>query len=121
MKKYKSLLDVILLLGLGVITLLALAPHTIIMPTSLQMLLLAVVIVLISGFLIFLWREQPNDERELQNQALASRWAYLVGSVVLILALVYQSLKHGLDPAIPIALIAMIATKIIVQSYKDNQ
>lgn len=120
MKKYKSLLDIVLLLGLGAIAFLAVAPHAIIMPSALQMLLLAVVLVLVSGFLVFLWREKPNDERELQNQALASRWAYLVGSVVLILALVYQSLNHNLDPAIPIALIAMIATKIIVQRFKDK-
>ena len=121
MKKYKSLLDVVLLLGLGIIAFLAVAPHAVVMPSSLQMLLLAVVLVLISLFLVFLWREQPGDERELQNQALASRWAYLIGSVVLILALVYQSLNHNLDPVVPVALLAMIATKIIVQRNKDNQ
>jgi len=121
MKKYKSLLDILLLLGLGTIAFLAVAPDTVIMPSSLQMILLAVVLVLISGFLVFLWREQPSDERELQNQALASRWAYLTGSCVLILALVIQSLRHDLDPTVPIALLTMIATKIIVQSNKDNK
>ncbi len=121
MKKYKSLLDIILLLGLGAITFLAVAPHAVVMPSSLQMLLLAIVLVFVSGFLVFLWREQPADERELQNQALASRWAYLIGSVILIIELVAQSLKHNLDPAIAIALLAMIATKIIVQRKTDNQ
>ena len=120
MKKYKSLLDVVLLVGLGVITFLAVAPDAIVMPSAIQMLLLAVVLVLISGFLVFLWREQPDDERELQNQALASRWAYLIGSVVLLFALVMQSIRHDLDPAVPIALLAMIATKIIVQRTIDK-
>jgi len=120
MKKYKSLLDIVLLLGLGVITFLAVAPDAIVMPSAIQMLLLAVVLVLISGFLVFLWREQPDDERELQNQALASRWAYLIGSVVLLFALVMQSIRHDLDPAVPIALLAMIATKIIVQRTIDK-
>jgi FtsH-binding integral membrane protein len=121
MKKYKSLLDIVLLLGLGTIAFLAVAPEAVVMPSALQMLLLAAVLVLISSFLVFLWREKPNDERELHNQALASRWAYLIGCVVLILALVIQGLKHDLDPFIPIALLAMIATKIIVQRNKDNQ
>lgn len=120
MKKYKSSLDVILLLGLGVIAFLAVAPDAIVMPSTLQMLLIAIVIVLISGFLVFLWREQPGDERELQNQAIASRSAYLVGCIVLIIALAVQSVRHDLDPAIPVALLAMIATKIIVQRNKDN-
>ena len=121
MKKYKSMLDIILLLGLSVTAFLAVVPHAIVMPSSAQMLLLAIVLVLTSGFLVFLWRERPDDERELQNQALASRWAYLIGSVVLIFALVMQSLKHDLDPVVPVALLAMIATKVIIQRYKDNQ
>lgn len=121
MKKYRQLLDFILLLGLAIIALLAIAPKTIVMPSSLQMLLLAIVLGLVATFLVLLWREQPNDEREMQNQALASRSAYIVGSLVLICALVVQSLNHNLDPAIPIALLAMIATKIIVQRTKDGK
>ncbi|MEO5691316.1 MAG: hypothetical protein ABIQ64_03970 [Candidatus Saccharimonadales bacterium] len=120
MKKYKQFLDVILLIGLASIVLLAIAPRTIVMPSSIQMLLLAVVLGLMATFLVFLWREQPDDEREMQNQALASRSAYSVGSLVLIGALIVQSLDHNLDPAVPIALLAMIATKIIVQRTKDG-
>ena len=121
MKKYKQLLDIILLLGLITIALLAIAPRTFVMPTSLQMLILAAVLGLIATFLVLLWREQPDDEREMQNQALASRSAYIVGSLVLITALIIQSLRHNLDPAIPISLLAMIATKVIVQRTKDGK
>jgi cobalamin synthase len=121
MKKYKQLLDVILLLGLSAITILAIAPKTFVMPTSFQMILLAIVLGLIATFLVLLWREQPDDEREMQNQAYASRAAYLVGSLVLIGALIYQSVDHSIDPAIPMALLAMIATKIIVQRIKDDR
>lgn len=121
MKKYKQLLDIILLLGLAIIALLAIAPKTFVMPSSLQMIILAIVLGLIATFLVLLWREQPEDEREMQNQALASRSAYIVGSLVLITALIMQSLKHDLDPAVPIALLAMIATKVIVQRTKDGK
>jgi cobalamin synthase len=121
MKKSKQLLDVILLLGLGMIALLAITPKTFIMPSSVQMLVLAAVLGLIATFLVLFWREQPDDEREMQNQALASRSAYIVGSLVLITALIIQSLHHNLDSAIPIALLAMIATKIIVQRTRDGK
>lgn len=121
MKKYKQLLDIVLLLGLAIIALLAIAPKTFIMPTSVQMLTLAVVLGLISTFLVLLWREQPDDEREMQNQALASRSAYIIGSLVLIGALIIQSLDHDLDPAIPIALLSMIATKVFVQRSRDGK
>ena len=121
MKKYKHLLDVVLLIGLAVMSVLAIAPKTFVMPTSLQMLLLACVFGLIAAFMVLLWREQPDDERELQNQALASRWAYMVGSLVLITALLIQSFQHDLDSAIPLALLAMIATKILVQRNRDGK
>ncbi|MBP6962598.1 hypothetical protein KBB49_03620 [Candidatus Saccharibacteria bacterium] len=121
MKKYKQLLDIVLLLGLATIAMLAIAPKTFVMPSSLQMLILAIVLGLISTFLVLLWREQPEDEREMQNQALASRSAYFVGALVLIGALIIQSFEHRIDPAIPIALLAMIATKVIVQRTKDAE
>lgn len=120
MKKYKPLLDVILLISLSGIALLTIAPKAFVMPTSVQMLLLAVVLGLLAGFLALLWREHPRDEREAFNQALASRYGYIVGAVALITAMFVQSLRHRLDPAIPIALLAMIATKIIVQRNRDD-
>jgi len=120
MKKYKPLLDVILLVSLAGMSLLAIAPKTFVMPTGAQMLLLAVVLGLLAGFLVLLWRENPRDEREAQNQAIASRQAYIVGAAVLIVAMVYLRLRHELDPVEPITLFAMIATKIIVQRKKDN-
>lgn len=120
MKKYNRLLDLLLLSGLMALALVAIAPKTIVMPTSIQMIILAVVLALISLFLVMFWREEPNDERELQNQAIASRSAYFVGSLVLIVALIIQSLAHTLDPIVPITLLSMIGTKIIVQRYKDE-
>lgn len=120
MKKYKPLLDVILLASLAGMSLLAIAPKTFVMPTSVQMLLLAIVLGLLAAFLVLLWRESPSDEREAHNQATASRFAYIVGSVVLIITMVTQSLHHRLDAAIPITLLAMIATKLIIQRTKDN-
>lgn len=120
MKKYKQLLDVVLLTGLVVLSAVAIAPKTLVMPSSLQMGVLAAVIGLIATFLTLLWREHPADEREAQNQATASRLAYVVGSIVLIVSLIMQSLTHTLDPAVPLALFAMIATKVVVQRQSDD-
>lgn len=120
MKKYKNILDAVLLLGLAAMCLFAIAPKKFVMPTSLQMLLLAVVIGLIASFLLVLWRENPDDEREMHNQNLASRAAYIVGVIVLIIALLVQSINHHIDPSVPTALFAMIATKVIVQRYRDG-
>lgn len=120
MKKYKQILDVLLLVGLGTMSILAIAPNKIIMPNSLQMIVVAIVTGLIASFLLLLWRENPTDEREIFNQAQASRTAYIVGSMVLIYALIIQSIQHRLDSAVPLALFAMIVTKILVQQNRDD-
>lgn len=121
MKRYRAALDVVLLLSLATVSALAIAPKTFVMPTSVQMLILTVALALIATFLVLLWRENPRDEREAGNQSAASRSAYVVGAIVLIIALISQSLKHQIDSAIPIALLAMIATKVFIQRQKDGQ
>lgn len=121
MKKYKSALDVILLISLATVSALAIAPKKFVMPNTVQMFILTVLLVLISAFLVLLWRESPDDEREANNQATASRSAYVVGAIVLIVALLRQSLIHHIDAVVPITLLAMIATKILIQRVKDGQ
>lgn len=121
MKKYKSHLDIILLSGMTALALLAIAPDTLVMPSSVQMLLLGAVLVLLAGFSVLVWREDPSDEREAQNQAIASRTAYFAGLVVLVIALVVQSLQHSIDSTVPIALLVMVATKILVQRHRDSR
>lgn len=120
MKRYRSTLDIVLLVGLAGLAFLTISPHALLMPTPLQMIILAIVLVLLTAFLALLWRDHPHDEREAFNQALASRTAYVAGTCVLILTLIIQSFRHALDAAVPIALLSMIAAKILVQRFKDE-
>lgn len=121
MKKYRTALDFVLILSLALVCALALAPKSFVMPNSAQMLILTILLGLIAAFLVLLWRENPRDEREAVNQASASRAAYVVGAVVLIIALIIQSLNHKIDPAVPLALLAMISTKVFIQRMMDNK
>ena len=121
MKKYKAALDFILILSLTVVCALSLAPKSFVMPNSAQMLILTLLLAFIATFLVLLWRENPHDEREAVNQSSASRAAYVVGAVVLIIALIVQSLQHTIDPAVPLALLAMISTKVFIQRKMDDK
>jgi cobalamin synthase len=120
MKKYKPILDIILLIALVVLLMGTIAPKTLVMTTDVQMLILAIALALLAGFVVMVWREHPADEREIQNQFTASRYAYIVGTSILIVGLTVGSLRHNLDPFIPTALIAMVATKLLVQRQQDK-
>ncbi len=120
MKKYKSLLDIVIVIILISLSAAQIAPKTIVMPSSFEMLLCVTVFGLVSAFAVLVWREQPGDEREAENQHFASRSAYLAGCGVLITAMVIQELHHQLDSAIPITLLVMIITKMVLQRFKDK-
>lgn len=121
MKKYKSLLDIVLLVLLVFLCAAAVLPRTIVMSSELAMLLLISIFGLVSAFLVLVWREQPSDEREAENQQLASRMAYLAGCTALIIAMLVQGFSHKIDAAIPITLLVMIVTKLLGQKLKDKE
>ncbi len=118
MKKDK-IVAVLLLSGLALVAFLAIAPDALIMPSSLQMLIIGLVVVLLSFYLGFIWREQPKDERENEILSGASRAGYIAGSVVLLVALAIQSFQHHLDSAVPIALVVMVAIKMMYHFTKE--
>lgn len=120
MKKSKVIIDALIILILLVLTAAALAPSQIVMPGDVKMILIIVLFGLVSSFVVLVWRERPEDEREAENQQQASRLAYVAGCGTLILAMLVQSFQHKLDAAIPIVLLVMIMTKIIWQRLKDD-
>ena len=76
--------------------------------------LLAVAVI---SFAVFVWRERPRDEREVINVSKAGRLSYLVGGGVIVAAIVYQTITHQLDPALPAVLGAMVITKLILAAW----
>jgi hypothetical protein len=64
-------------------------------------------------FAALIWREKPADEREILLSQKAGRIAFLVGTSVLVIGIVYEELHHSLDPWLIYALVFMILGKII--------
>ena len=65
------------------------------------------------GYTIFVYREKPADEREQMISTVAGKYSYIVGALVLSVGIVVQSLDHDLDIWLPIALGAMVLTKLL--------
>ena len=108
-------------LGLVVLLLVIFNPWNMFMPGYLVMGFLIGIIVLYVAFAIFLWREQSGDEREQYHRLFADRIAYLVGSGLLIVAIVIQELAHALDPWLIFALVMMVLAKVIGLIYGKNK
>jgi len=82
------------------------------MPDMNGVLLVVLLVVAVSIFGIFAWREVPADERESYHRLLAARIAFLSGAVVLVAGIVFQSVKHlPLDWWLAVALGTMVLAK----------
>lgn len=119
--KNKFITEVSISTVLIILLVMLLDPFMILMPSAAQMTTLVFALVIFVSFATFVWREKPKDEREQLHQQIASRFAYLSGAGVLIVAIVFQTINHSLDPWIVIALIVMILAKIIGSLYASKR
>ena len=72
-------------------------PFNVFMPSMMEMLLVVSLVILFGLFAGFIWRESVNDEREALHRMIADRIAFLAGTSVIILGIIVQTFKHGLD------------------------
>lgn len=100
-----------------ILSILLLNPGNTWMPSQSQMMVLAGLVITFIFFAGFIYKEKVSDERETLHRFLASRYAYLLGTSVLVLGVIIQTFQHTLDPWLIIALITMILGKIAGQIY----
>lgn len=118
--KHNYLGEMIISLTLIILTILLLNPFHFWMPNQLHMLMIAGLVIAFIFFSVFIWKEKSADEREQMHKASAGRWAYLIGSAVLVVGIVIQSLNHTLDPWLIIALVGMVFAKIAGFIYSER-
>ena len=91
------------------------------MPEMMVMAMFAVTFIVFALFAIFVLREKAQDEREVAHRMLSGRVAFLVGSALLTLGIIAQSLNHNVDAWLVVTLVAMILSKIVARIYGDSR
>ena len=119
--KNNFIAEIIIATILIILLILLLDPLGFVMATSMQMMVTAIILIIFISFSAFVWKEKPKDEREVLHNHISSRFAYLSGASILVIAIIYQSFTYTLDPWIVIALIVMILAKIIGSIYTKNK
>ncbi len=88
------------------------------MPMGLVYVGMCVLVVLFAAFVVLMWREKGDDEREEQIIHKADRIGFLLGSGALIVAIVYNTVVvHQVSDWILGALFVMILGKVISTIY----
>lgn len=111
------------LLELGVsialvgVLILFLLPGELLMPMNSETMITVVLSVLFIVFAALVFRESSKDERENVLRMNAGRVSFLLGSVIAIVGILYQSLSHEIDPWLVITLIGMVLAKTLTRFY----
>lgn len=82
------------------------------MPSTLQMCIAGLAVVLFGLFASYVVKEKSIDEREDSLRSSAGRNAFLVGSGFLMVGIVAGVYKHDLDVWLPISLVSMVVAKL---------
>lgn len=113
--------EIISALVLIVLTLLLLNPFDFLMPDMLLMAVLTFTLVTFAAFATFVLRESTGDEREIFHRMLAGRVAFLTGSAVLTIGIVFQAISHAVDAWLVITLLVMVLSKLMVRVYSAKK
>jgi len=114
----KDLVSIILLIGSFF---LLINPFGLIMTDQFQMLILALTSIIVITILIFLWKENPKDEREEAYLIVSSRISFFSVAIILLVALVVQALQHMIDLWIALSLITLVMSKILALAYLKSR
>ncbi|MCD8485122.1 hypothetical protein LRY65_01755 [Candidatus Woesebacteria bacterium] len=88
-------------------------PLNILMPSQFEMMVSVGLLIVLSLFAHFFWKEHSYDERAQLHRFIVNRYSYLVGCFILTLGVIWQSFQHALDPILILALGSMILAKVI--------
>jgi hypothetical protein len=108
-----------LAVSLAVLGILALLIHPYWMPMGLVVICIAILAALVFGLGVFVWHENPRDEREYAVIAQTGRSAYLVGGAILTVGVAVQTLQHRIDLWLVFGLAGMVLAKVITSYNKD--
>ncbi|MFZ1721877.1 MAG: hypothetical protein WAU07_05225 [Microgenomates group bacterium] len=94
-------------------------PTHLLMPDSINMML---ILGLILGFLAFIglvWREHASDEREVMHIGKAGRLSFFSGTSILVIGIVIQAMQHEIDPWLLYALSVMVLAKLVSRIFHN--
>ncbi len=109
-----NLSEIVVSLIFVVLLVMKLDPFDLLMPNRVQMSILALLVAAAGVYAGIVFRQRARDEREALHLYRASRFAYIVGVALLVLAIVAQSFHGGADPWLFYILAGMVTVKLAI-------
>lgn len=115
-----NILHIFLAVALVALLVLLTDPFMGFMPPMLVLVVLFVIVLLVAVWSGFILREKAVDEREVLHKMHAGQIAYLSGTAVLTVGIVYEALVlHHVDLFLALGLGVIVVTKLLARGYFD--
>lgn len=109
----------VLLAALSILLLLLLNPFNIMMKLMLSAGVIALLVILYLIKFFIIWREKPQDERDLKHRFQSSWASYSTVSVLLFIGVVVEALQGEVDVWLVIAFAGMFVSKLVSLLYLE--
>lgn len=106
--------EIVVSLAFIILVALKLDPLNLLMPNKVQMSILALLVAAAGLYAGILFRQKAHDEREALHLYRASRFAYVAGVALLVIAIAFQSFRGGTDPWLYYILAGMVLMKLVI-------
>ncbi len=113
--------EIIVSLILVVTLLIIVNPSDFFMPSMMQVTIACVSVFVFGLFATLVLKEKAEDERESFHRSLAGRNAFLTGSAVILLGVLFGLFNHKVDSWLVAALVTMVITKVLTRIYSDRK
>lgn len=115
--KYNFVRELIVSFIIIILLIALINPFNLWMPQPMHMFMLVGLAIFFMLFAGVVWKEKAADEREMVHRAAAGRFAYLAGTLVLAVGVIYEGVHHQYDTWLIVTLGVMVLVKIISSIY----
>lgn len=116
-----SVAEIVVSLVFIALLFLKLDPFDFLMPTKVQMSILALLVAAAGLYAGILFRQRARDEREALHLHRASSAAYAAGVAILVIAIAWQSFSGTADPWLFYVLGAMVVVRIAILAWSRER
>lgn len=111
--------EVVVTLALVSILIAFLYIEPLIMPMTVEMIVIVGIVILFLILIALIWKEKAQDERESQHRSQAGRISFFVGSSILVIGVISQIRTHEIDPWLIYTLVGMVLAKVMSRMYSQ--
>lgn len=113
-----DVLVILLIIGLGLFFIM---PFFALMPSTGQVMIMTIFLLIVAIFAGLVWRNKPADEREAHQNARVGNFVFSLAIISIGALILYQVIYHKLDIALMVILLLLVVARVGYAAYLKSK